>query len=78
MIADQWLKELDVQCADVVASYKGLYEHMDRLDTAYTIPDEELEELRAVVAVKVNRMHMNIAMSALIKPEPKEIDEPVN
>ena len=70
MIAKEWLDKVEAKCNAVVDSYTDLYHHVGTIEELDGLTEDELEEVSAVVAVKLMRMENKV--EAILFPEPED------
>ena len=70
MDANPWMGTLDEKCSNVVDAFTQLYAHIDSLEKVPDITMEQLEEIGAVILIKVSRMQMHIAETATVPAMP--------
>ena len=68
MIAKEWLSKVEAKCNAVVDSYTDLYHYVGTLEELGELTENELDEVSAVVAVKLMRMENKV--EAILFPEP--------
>ena len=68
LIAKEWLDKVEAKCNAVVDSYTDLYHHVGTIEELDGFTEDELEEVSAVVAVKLMRMENKV--EAILFPEP--------
>ena len=71
MAAKEWLGKVEEKCGAVVTAYTELFDQIDTMDEIPGVNEDELEEISAVVAVKLMRMDDKI--SGILFPEPESI-----
>ena len=62
------MDKVEAKCNAVVDSYTDLYHHVGTLEELGELTENELEEVSAVVAVKLIRMENKV--EAILFPEP--------
>lgn len=65
MPANKWLGILDSKCDAVVNAFKDMYSQVDTLDDVPDLTPVKLEEINAIVQVKVKRMIQQIGATAI-------------
>ena len=71
MAAKEWLGKVEEKCSVVVAAYTELFDQIGTVDEIPGVSEDELEEINAVIAVKLMRMDDKI--SGILCPEPESI-----
>ena len=66
----EWLDQVEAKCNTVVDSYTDLYHHVGTIEELNGLTEDELEEVSAVVAVKLMRMENKV--EAILFPEPED------
>ena len=67
MIAKEWLDKVEAKCNAVVDSYTDLYCHVGTIEERVGLTEDELEEVSAVVSIKLIRMENKV--EAILFPE---------
>ena len=71
MATKEWLGKVEEKCGAVVTAYTELFDQIGTMDEIPGVNEDELEEISAVVAVKLMRMDDKI--SGILFPEPESI-----
>ena len=73
MITQELLVKVDEKCGAVVMAYTELFDQLGTVDEIQGVSEDELEEIIAVIAVKLMRMDDKI--SRILYPEPESISD---
>ena len=71
MATQEWLDKVEEKCGAVVTAYTELFDQIGTMDEIPGVNEDELDEISAVVAVKLMRMDDKI--SGILYPEPESI-----
>ena len=71
MATKEWLGKVEEKCGAVVTAYTELFDQIGTMDEIPGVNEDELEEISAVIAVKLMRMDDKI--SGILFPEPESI-----
>ena len=69
MATKEWLGKVEEKCGAVVTAYTELFDQIGTMDEIPGVNEDELEEISAVVAVKLMRMDDKIL--GILFPEPE-------
>jgi hypothetical protein len=67
----EWLDNVEAKCGAVVTAYAELFDKIGTVDDIHGVTEDEIEEISAVVSVKL--MRMEDKMTAIEYPEPEVI-----
>ena len=73
MIAKEWLDKVEAKCNAVVDSYTDLYHHVGTIEKLDWFTEDELEEVSAVVAVKLMRMENKVEAILFHEPDNTQV-----
>lgn len=71
MATKEWLGKVEEKCGAVVTAYTELFDQIGTMDEIPGVNEDELDEISAVVAVKL--MRMNDKIPEILCPEPESI-----
>ena len=69
MATKEWLGKVEEKCGAVVTTYTELFDQIGTVDDIPGVTEDEIEEISAVVAVKLMRMENKV--EAILFPEPE-------
>ena len=78
MATKEWLGKVEEKCGAVVTAYTELFDQIGTMDEIPGVNEDKLEEISAVVAIKLMRMDDKISgmddkISGILCPEPESI-----
>lgn len=71
METQEWLDNVEAKCGAVVTAYAELFDQIDTVDDLPGVTEDEIEEIIAVVSVKL--MRMNAKIEEIECPEPESV-----